>query len=102
MNTPCLIVQSSRGPLTADGLAQMEECCELHGTEALVTLLPALAGLEPDEQDVHLLSALLQLKQLQQASSWHCPLPLVMLVPGPEDGDTHKVEEGNEDCGVEK
>lgn len=74
----------------------MEERCELHGTEALVALLPALAGLEPDEQDVHLLSALLQLKQLQQASSWHCPLPLVMLVPGPEDGDTHKLEEGNQ------
>lgn len=86
-------IKSSRGPLSSDGLAKMEERCELHGTEALVALLPALAGLEPDEQDVHLLSALLQLKQLQQASSWHCPLPLVMLVPGPEDGDTHKLEE---------
>lgn len=93
-----MALQSSRGPLTSDGLAKMEECCELHGTEALVTLLPALGGLEPDEQDVHLLSALLQLKQLQQASSWHCPLPLVVLVPGPEDGDTCKLEEGSWHC----
>lgn len=100
INAPWLMLQSSRGPLTSDGLARMEERCELHGTEALVLLLPALLGLEPDEQDVHLLSALLQLKQLQQASSWHCPLPLVLLVPGPDDGDTHKLEEGNQGCRV--
>lgn len=73
----------------------MEEHCELHGTAALITLLPTMATVEPDEQDVHLLSALLQLKQLQQASTWHCPLPLVILVPGPEDVDTLKLEEGN-------
>lgn len=89
-----MALQASRGPLTSDGLAKMEERCELHGTEALVTLLPVLSGLPPDEQDVHLLSVLLQLKQLQQVSSWHCPLPLVMLVPGPEDADTHRLEEG--------
>lgn len=87
--------QSSRGPLTEDGLAKMEERCELHGTAALITLLPTMATVEPDEQDIHLLSALLQLKQLQQASTWHCPLPLVILVPGPEDVDTQKLEEGN-------
>lgn len=91
--------QASRGPLTEDGLSKMEELCELHGTGALITLLPAtpIAEAGQDEQDVPLLSALLQLKQLQQANSWHCPLPLVILVPGPEGGAgfTQKLEEGN-------
>ncbi|XP_027138252.1 germinal-center associated nuclear protein isoform X2 [Larimichthys crocea] len=90
-------VKASRGPLTEDGLSKMEECGELHGTGALITLLPAMPIVEPgqDEQDVPLLSALLQLKQLQQASTWHCPLPLVILVPGSDSGtgDTQKLEE---------
>uniref|UniRef100_A0A8C4IA11 Germinal-center associated nuclear protein n=1 Tax=Dicentrarchus labrax TaxID=13489 RepID=A0A8C4IA11_DICLA len=90
-------VKASRGPLTEDGLSKMEDCCELHGTGALITLLPALPIVEPgqEEQDVPLLSALLQLKQLQQASTWHCPLPLVILVPGPQGGtgDIQKLEE---------
>uniref|UniRef100_A0A3Q3QX71 Germinal-center associated nuclear protein n=1 Tax=Monopterus albus TaxID=43700 RepID=A0A3Q3QX71_MONAL len=70
----------------ADSLSKIEECYELQGTGALVMLLPALSIIEPgrNEQDVPLLSALLQLKQLQQASTWHCPLPLVILVPGPD------------------
>ncbi|XP_070770765.1 germinal-center associated nuclear protein [Enoplosus armatus] len=87
-------VKASRGPLTEDSLSKMEECCELHGTGALITLLPAMPLVESggEEQDVPLLSALLQLKQLQQASAWHCPLPLVILVPGP-DRDTQKLEE---------
>lgn len=87
-------VKASRGPLTEDSMSKMEECCELHGTGALITLLPAMPILEPghEEPDVPLLSALLQLKQLQQASTWHCPLPLVVLVPGP-DGDAQKLEE---------
>lgn len=87
--------QASRGPLTEDGLSKMEESCKLHGTGALIILLPAMEP-GPDEKDVPLLSALLQLKQLQQASTWHCPLPLVLLVPGPEggDGETQKLEEG--------
>lgn len=91
------ISQASRGPLTEDGLSKVEECCELHGTGALITLLPAMPIIEPEngEQDVPLLSALLQLKQLQQASTWHCPLPLVILVPGPDVGGTQKLEEGN-------
>lgn len=63
-----------------------------------MVLLPAIPIVEPgqDEQDVPLLSALLQLKQLQQASTWHCPLPLVILVPGPNGGTDHtqKLEEG--------
>ncbi|XP_068505056.1 alpha-tubulin N-acetyltransferase 1 isoform X2 [Syngnathus scovelli] len=87
----------SRGPLSEDGLSKMEERCELQGTGALIMLLPALSFSEDDrnEQDVALLSALLQLKQLQRASTWHCPLPLVILVPGP-DGitcNTGKLEE---------
>lgn len=59
-------------------------------------LLPALPIISPD-QDVPLLSALLQLKQLQQASAWHCPLPLVILVPGTDNsaGNMQKLEEGN-------
>lgn len=88
----------SRGPLNEDGLSKMEESCELQGTSALIMLLPALPTVEPDqdEQDVPLLSALLQLKQLQQASAWHCPLPLVILVPGLDGGtaDTQKLVEG--------
>ena len=63
-------------------------------------LLPAMPITEPghDEQDVPLLSALLQLKQLQQASTWHYPLPLAILVPGPDSGtaDKQKLIEGNE------
>ncbi|XP_074551191.1 germinal-center associated nuclear protein isoform X2 [Halichoeres trimaculatus] len=90
-------VKASRGPLSGDDLSKVEECCELHGTDALITLLPAMPINEPrqDEQDVPLLSALLQLKQLQQASTWHNPLPLVILVPGPDRGSeqTQKLEE---------
>ncbi|XP_030614652.1 germinal-center associated nuclear protein [Archocentrus centrarchus] len=90
-------VKVSRGPLNEDSLFKLEECYELQGTSALIMLLPALPVVEPgqDEQDVPLLSALLQLKQLQQASTWHCPLPLVILVPGPEGGaaDTQKLVE---------
>ncbi|KAM6934890.1 germinal-center associated nuclear protein [Xenentodon cancila] len=92
-----ITVKASRGPLTEDGLLRVEECCELQGTGALVLLLPALSFVEtgPEEQDVPLLSALLQLRQLQQANTWHCPLPLVVLVPGPGSGttDTQKLEE---------
>ncbi|KAM6978448.1 germinal-center associated nuclear protein-like [Tautogolabrus adspersus] len=90
-------VKASRGPLSEDGLSKMEECCELHGTGALITLLTAIPinDSDQDEQDVALLSALLQLKQLQQASTWQCPLPLVILVPGPDRGigQTQKLEE---------
>lgn len=91
-------LQASRGPLTEDGLCKTEECCDLQGTGALIVLLPAMPIVDPgsDDQDVPLLSALLQLKQLQQASAWHCPLPLAILVPGTEcaNGDVQKLEEG--------
>lgn len=58
-------------------------------------LLPVMSIVDR-EDDVFLLSALLQLRQLQQASTWHCPLPLVILVPGSVDGaeDQRKLEEG--------
>uniref|UniRef100_A0A3Q3WCP2 Germinal-center associated nuclear protein n=1 Tax=Mola mola TaxID=94237 RepID=A0A3Q3WCP2_MOLML len=85
------IKQASRGPLTEESLSKIEEYHELHGTGALITLLPAMSIVQP-EQDVPLLSALLQLKQLQKASTWHCPLPLVILVPGQNDRDTQIIE----------
>ncbi|XP_031730841.1 germinal-center associated nuclear protein isoform X1 [Anarrhichthys ocellatus] len=89
-------IKVSRGPLTEDGLSKTEECRDLQGTGALIVLLPAITEAGHDEQDLALLSALLQLKQLQQASAWHCPLPLAILVPGPEcgSGDAQKLEEG--------
>lgn len=91
-----VVSQASRGPLTDDSLSKVEECCELQGTGALILLLPALFTVDPgdDKQDVPLLSALVQLKQLQQVSAWNCQLPLVILVPGSDDGDTQKLEEG--------
>ncbi|XP_034042737.1 germinal-center associated nuclear protein isoform X2 [Thalassophryne amazonica] len=90
-------VKASRGPLSGDDLSRMEDFCEIQGTGALIMLLPALPNgeLMQDEQDVPLLSALLQLKQLQQASTSYCPLPVVFLVPGPNcmAGDTQRLEE---------
>ncbi|XP_061838749.1 germinal-center associated nuclear protein [Nerophis lumbriciformis] len=87
-------VKVSRGPLTEDCLSEIEECLDLQGTGALIMLLPAIAFSEPrrDELDVTLLSALLQLKQLQQASAWHCPVPLVILVPGTCNAETLEEE----------
>nr|XP_057902994.1 germinal-center associated nuclear protein [Doryrhamphus excisus] len=85
-------VKVSRGPLSEDGLTEMEECLELQGTAALVMLLPTTSASEPPQRDVTMLSALLQLKQLQQASAWHCPLPLVILVPGTCNAETLEEE----------
>ncbi|KAI9535071.1 hypothetical protein NQZ68_007159 [Dissostichus eleginoides] len=89
-------IKASRGPLSEDGLSKAEGLSELQGTAALMVLLPAMPLTEQEEQDISLLSALLQLKQLQQAKgSWHCPLPLAVLVPGPAGGpgDTQEIEE---------
>ncbi|CAB1346720.1 unnamed protein product [Coregonus sp. 'balchen'] len=83
-------IKASRGPLSEEGLSKMEEAHELQGTGALLMLLPAPSP-GSEDQDVPLLSALLQLKQLQQANIWDCPLPLAILVPGPHD--TQKLEE---------
>ncbi|XP_046903487.1 germinal-center associated nuclear protein isoform X2 [Hypomesus transpacificus] len=90
-------VKVSFGPLTEEGLSKMEEQTELQGTGALLMLLPTQHAPEPgsQDQDVPLLSALLQLKQLQHARAWHCSLPLAILVPGPEGclDDTQKLEQ---------
>lgn len=88
-------VKASRGPLNEDSLSKMEDCGDLQGTGALILLLPTLSVLTQAEQDVPLLSALLQLKQLQQASSWYSPVPLVILVPGQnsDTGDTPKLDD---------
>ncbi|XP_037543110.1 germinal-center associated nuclear protein [Nematolebias whitei] len=89
-------VKATRGPLTEHGLSKVEEFSELQGAGALILLLPALPvfGSGQEDQDVPLLSALLQLKQLQQVNSWHCPLPLVVLVLDHWDAaDTQKLEE---------
>ncbi|CAL8266206.1 unnamed protein product [Lota lota] len=93
-----LSIKVSRGPLSDEGFSKMEESSELQGTGALLLLLPALPSPVDgqDDQDVPLLSALLQLKQLQQASAWHSPLPLVILVPGAHHhstSETHNLEE---------
>ncbi|XP_032423660.1 germinal-center associated nuclear protein isoform X2 [Xiphophorus hellerii] len=86
-------VKASRGPLTDAGLSGAEERCELRGAAAIMMLLPLLQA-EQAEQDVPLLSALLQLKQLQQISSWNCPLPLVVLVPWQRGAaDAERLEE---------
>lgn len=80
-------IKVSYGPLSEDGLSKMEECQELQGAGALLMLLPLSLLLTPLDQDEALLSALLQLKQLQQANTWHCPLPLVILVPSLKRGE---------------
>ncbi|TRZ03754.1 hypothetical protein DNTS_009746 [Danionella cerebrum] len=82
-------IKACHGPLSAEDQCLLEEQKELHGTNALVMLLPSLICPErrQEEEDVMLLSALLQLKQVQQASGWHSPIPLVVLVPGYKECD---------------
>ncbi|KAI1884892.1 hypothetical protein AGOR_G00214560 [Albula goreensis] len=80
-------VKVTRGPLSEEGQSVMEKQKELLGTSALLLLLPSLPGSREeggeDEEEVFLLSALLQLRQLQQASAGMPPLPLVVVVPEP-------------------
>lgn len=87
MINPCVSVQTCHGPLSAEDQCLLEEQKELHGTNALLMLLPPLngAGQGEEDEDVTLLSALLQLRQVQQASCWHSPLPLVVVVTGNQD-----------------
>uniref|UniRef100_A0A8C9RYG3 Germinal-center associated nuclear protein n=1 Tax=Scleropages formosus TaxID=113540 RepID=A0A8C9RYG3_SCLFO len=80
-------IKVARGPLSEDGQAALEKQKDLMGTSALLMLLPAMPTTEgKDEEyegvDVFLLSALLQLKQVQQANAWPQPLPLALVVPG--------------------
>lgn len=98
--------QVSHGPLGEDAQTRLEEGKELLGTNALLMLLPPTLGSGHQgqsgqqeaeaEEDVSLLSALLQLKQVQQASSWHAPMPLAVLVPGHLDEalSDQQLEEG--------
>lgn len=87
-------VKACHGPLSAEDQCLLEEQKELHGTNALLMLLPPVnsAGQgeeeeEEEEEDLPLLSALLQLRQVQQASCWHSPLPLAVVVAGNQIGD---------------
>ncbi|XP_053352443.1 germinal-center associated nuclear protein [Clarias gariepinus] len=74
-------VKVSHGPLSEEGQSQLEEKNELLGTSSLLMLLPPLPCTGLDDEDIPLLSALLQLKQVQQASGWHTALPLALLIP---------------------
>lgn len=86
----------SHGPLSEDGQNQLEEQNELLGTSSLLMLLPPLLCTGLDDEDIPLLSALLQLKQVQQASGWHTALPLALLIPDQLEGavNDQKLEEG--------
>ncbi|XP_016375449.1 germinal-center associated nuclear protein isoform X2 [Sinocyclocheilus rhinocerous] len=89
-------IKACHGPLSAEGQCLLEEQKELHGTNALLMLLPSLsAGQGEEDEDVSLPAALLQLRQVQQASCWHCPVPLVVVVTGNQEGGTndHGLEE---------
>lgn len=89
----CACAQACHGPLSAEDQCLLEEQKELHGTNALLMLLPPVnsAGQgeeeEEEEEDLPLLSALLQLRQVQQASCWHSPVPLAVVVAGNQIGD---------------
>ncbi|KAF4108846.1 hypothetical protein G5714_009919 [Onychostoma macrolepis] len=92
-----IAIKACHGPLSAEDQCLLEEQKELHGTNALLMLLPSLnsAGQGEEDEDVSLLSALLQLRQVQQASCWHSPVPLVVVVTGNQEGGTndHGLEE---------
>uniref|UniRef100_A0A673HID2 Germinal-center associated nuclear protein n=1 Tax=Sinocyclocheilus rhinocerous TaxID=307959 RepID=A0A673HID2_9TELE len=85
-----IAIKACHGPLSAEDQCLLEEH-ELHGTNALLMLLPPLnsAGQGEEDEDVSLLSALLQLRQVQQASCWHSPVPLVVVVIGNQEGGTN-------------
>lgn len=89
-----LCIKVSHGPLSEKGQIQLEEQNQLLGTSALLMLLPPYYDTEDNEYDLHLLSALLQLKQVQQASGWQTPLPLALLIPSllEEPISDHKLE----------
>lgn len=91
-------LQVSHGPLSEEGQSQVEEQNDLLGTSALLMLLPRLPCTGLDDEDVPLLSALLQLKQVQQASGWHTALPLALLIPDQLDRavSDQKLEEGTQ------
>ncbi|XP_059823380.1 germinal-center associated nuclear protein isoform X2 [Hypanus sabinus] len=78
-----ICVKVARGPLSDTDIDAVEQRKELLGTRALILLLPARAeGSDQDEEEVHWLSAMLQIKQLLQAKPLNPAIPLVVLVPG--------------------
>nr|XP_006636742.1 PREDICTED: germinal-center associated nuclear protein [Lepisosteus oculatus] len=95
-----ICIKVTHGPLSLEGMSQMERQKDVLGTSALLLLLPSLPGYgateEKEELDVYLLSALLQLKQIQQVYSWQSALPLVVVVPKHAEQPTceEKLEEG--------
>ncbi|XP_056611344.1 germinal-center associated nuclear protein isoform X2 [Triplophysa dalaica] len=87
-----LSMKASHGPLSQEDQWLSEKRKDLHGTNALLILLPPPLsvglGQEEEEEDVTLLSALLQLRQVQQASCLHSPVPLAVVVTDNEEGRT--------------
>ncbi|XP_048863819.1 germinal-center associated nuclear protein-like [Brienomyrus brachyistius] len=76
--------QVARGPLSEEGQLALEKRKGLMGMGALLMLLPSAVspGADEEDGDIFLLSALLQLRQIQQANAWPQALPLVVVVPG--------------------
>lgn len=76
--------QVARGPLSEEGQLALEKRKELMGMGGLLMLLPSAVspGADEEDGDIFLLSALLQLRQIQQANAWPQALPLVVVVPG--------------------
>nr|XP_023665832.1 germinal-center associated nuclear protein isoform X1 [Paramormyrops kingsleyae] len=84
MHTVHVCVKVARGPLSEEGQLALEKRKELMGMGALLMLLPSAVnpGADEEDGDIFLLSALLQLRQIQQANAWPQALPLVVVVPG--------------------
>ncbi|XP_036400726.1 germinal-center associated nuclear protein [Megalops cyprinoides] len=82
-------IKVTRGPLSEEGQCLLEKQKEVLGTGGLLLLLPSAPGSGDDRdaeaEEVLLLSALLQLRQLQQASAGMPALPLVVVVPEPSE-----------------
>ncbi|XP_055071228.2 germinal-center associated nuclear protein [Misgurnus anguillicaudatus] len=77
-----IAIKACHGPLCEEDQCLLEKRKALHGTNALLLLLPPVLQ---EEEDVTLLSAFLQLRQVQQASCWHSPLPLAVVVTDNEE-----------------
>ncbi|XP_048827821.1 germinal-center associated nuclear protein-like [Brienomyrus brachyistius] len=84
MHTVHVCVKVARGPLSEEGQLALEKRKGLMGMGALLMLLPSAVspGADEEDGDIFLLSALLQLRQIQQANAWPQALPLVVVVPG--------------------
>ncbi|OCT63703.1 germinal-center associated nuclear protein [Xenopus laevis] len=87
-----MCVKVAQGPLTDTEMEQAETKKDLLGTSGLILLLPPLD--DNTEDDVYLLSALVQLKQLLQAKPFQPPIPLAVLVPSVGMNAMSKVYEG--------